>query len=129
MGLNATLVTLTANTIAHAADVNTSLTNLNAATSILDSGNDAHQIIGHDLLSSSDSGIYNFSDSVSIGSATFVGIKINNYYDGANDRFMVNSTTAYQLYGNGSGFYGKKSTNTATAGSTITWSSSTTIYS
>ena len=128
MGLNATLVTLTPNTIAHAADVNTSLTNLNATTAMLNSSNDPHQIIGHNLLGSVDTGMYNFTNPISIGGIAGVSIKLNNYWNGSNDIFMGTGTLAYQLYLNAAGIHARKSNTTGTAGGVIVWVVASDLY-
>lgn len=121
MGLNATLVTLVANTIAHASDVNTSLTNLNAANQMLN-GSDTTQVIGSSLTGSSDCGIYNAVNAVTVGSAVNVIMKFNNKWNSSIDTFITTqSFPAYQLTVSGAGIAWRKSTTNATAGGTITW--------
>jgi len=128
MSLGATISTFVPNTTISSSDVNSNFSNLNAATSITNGTGDAHQIIGHSLLGSVDSGIYNFTNPVSIGAKDLVALKLNNFWDGSNDRFISSSYTAYQLYANGSGLYARKSTNTPTANAVITWGASTAIF-
>jgi hypothetical protein len=129
MGLNATLVTLTPNTIAHAADVNTSLTNLNAANSIIN-GSDTTQVIGFSLHGSSDCGISNDVNVSTVASTVNNIIKFNNYWNGSVDKFTTTqSFPAYQLSVSGAGIAVRKSTTNATAGGTITWGSFTILFS
>jgi len=129
MGLNATLVTLTPNTIAHASDVNTSLQNLNAINAFTN-GSDTTQIIGHSLKGSSDSGIYNDTHAISIGSGAGTTIKYGHYWNGTNDIFSVTSSfPAYQLSISGAGIACRKSSANCTAGGTVTWLSYTVLFS
>ena len=128
MGLVATLVTFTANTVIHAADVNSNFTNLNAVNQILN-GTDVTQIVGHNLTGSSDSGVYQAVNAVTITSAVSTLMKFNVKFDGSNDRFITTqSFPAYELVVNGSGVAARKSNSNATAGNVITWLSYTFLF-
>lgn len=128
MGLGATLVTLVPNTIAHAADVNTSLTNLNATIKMYN-GSDVTQVIGFNLFGSVNCGVYNFVNPVVTGGAAYTAMTLNNYFDGTNDRFMVDTTIAYQLWLNGSGLHVRKSTGaTPVANANISWGITVDLY-
>lgn len=130
MGLNATLTTFVSNTIIHSADVNTNFSNLNAVTAIYDVTNNANQVIGHALLGSSDSGMYDFTYAISIGSSIGVTHKFGNYWNGSADKFSVTvSFPAYQLGISGAGIAGRKSNANCVAGNTITWDSWSVLFS
>lgn len=85
---------------------------------------DANAQIGFGLTGSNDTGIYDDTHNVGIGSGTNAYMKLNNYYDGANDRFTNSSGAAIQVVTNTTnGLQWRKSTNTATANGIITWGS------
>lgn len=129
MGLSATLITINNGTKADATDVMTSLNNLNSVNQIL-YGADPYQVVGHRLLGSADTGIYNFSNPVSIGSGYGTTIKQNHYFDGTYDRFIrASGYPAYQLYLNDSGVHVRKSNaNANAANGIITWITASDLY-
>jgi hypothetical protein len=86
-------------------------------------GDDVTQV-GFGLSGTNDVGFISDGLSVVLGSGNSLWLKANNYYDGVADKFYNASSGATQVgfFGNGSSTLQiRKSTNTPSAGATITW--------
>lgn len=83
---------------------------------------DANAQVGFGLTGSNDTGIYDDTHPVSLGSGTAVFLKLNTYFDGTNDRFTNNAGAAIEVVTNATnGLQWRSSNNTPTAGAIISW--------
>lgn len=106
----------------------TSATNFNhmeagIAAAVCSTGPTATDKIGYSLDGSTDVGIDAQAHALSLGSGTGITLKMNNYYDGSNDRFINSSSVALQLAITATAVAVRQSTNTPSAGAVITWGS------
>ena len=90
-------------------------------TAPVPAGNDER--VGVELFGGHDSGVYGAGNSAFLGSTSACLFKINNYWDGTADRFIIAATNAYQFFitSNGILHYRKDDGTNHVAGGAITW--------